>query len=249
MLLQAAVMHRSRSVQDGGSHISVSVHTATTHVAAAAVASPAFQMFCTRSMKKLSIYAWVLLDIPLLCRSPVHSCHPRRVRLPEDVPVSASMTSFPAGRRTHISSASFSSAAGWLIFYLLFLSHDASSLYMGCGDVMISTISTVVSLRRHVVDKKHCLYMKFYIGLTIDSVYFCVILVVPSATVGRQGWIWVILSRLHCTTYTHNMAPVWRNTISALWSSPRILSWRTEVSGITNFKNIQSKLSLNINST
>jgi len=64
-----------------------------------------------------------------------------------------------------------------------------------CGD-LISTISMVNALRRHVVCLESIVVtLRFY----IDGVYFWVTFVVSRAAVSRHDRTQVILSRLYCT--------------------------------------------------
>jgi len=83
---------------------------------------------------------------------------------------------------------------------------QAKYLYMKCGNVFIST---VVVLRRHVVGIESIVVAWGF----IRRMFFWVTCVVPSATVSRYGRIRVILSRLHCTIHTHNMATAILNNV------------------------------------
>jgi len=60
-----------------------------------------------------------------------------------------------------------------------------------------------------------CLHEALYNQL-IDGVRFCVSSVVPRATVSRHRRTQVILSRLHCTMYTNNMAAATVNIDDAI---------------------------------
>ena len=63
-------------------------------------------------------------------------------------------------------------------------------------------ISMVIAWRCYIVGAAS---IRLYRS-TLLMACFWIIFVIPSSALNRHGRTWVILSRLHCTMYTHNMA-------------------------------------------